>query len=132
MNKLEFTESMAYLGLAYGKAYTQAELEQAYDFLSDYSDHVFTQTVKRIIRKYKFLPKITEIISECEKTKNTTQYEVVEFMLRSGYFKSPLEYEKTVKFLNRNTVPAWLLEDLRKYARLMKQEQISFKQQLIS
>ena len=129
MNKLEFTESMAYLGLAYGKEYTPVEIEQAYDFLGHYSDQVFTQAVKDLIRKNRYLPKITEIIDACENSKDITRYEVVEYMKQCGYFKSPVEYDKTMHFLNRGIIPAWLLEVMRQYARRMKQERLGHNQQ---
>lgn len=123
MTKEEFVESMTYLGIAYGKEYSQIEIQQHYDFLKEFSDEVLMKAIKNIIKKSKFLPKITELIEECENCKELTKYNVIEFMRSKGYFKNVNEYEKTVNFVKRNIVPIWLQEDINKHYKMMKQEE---------
>lgn len=135
MTKEEFKDSISYLGMAYSKEFSQEELELYYDFLKDYKDETLVKAIKNIIKKSKFLPKINELIDECNKCKQNIKYEVVEFMLKSGYFKKGdyeeldfgqelRNYEKTKKFINENNVPEWLQEDINYYYKLMKQDRL--------
>lgn len=123
MTKEEFVEDMTYLGLAYGKEYSQIEIQLHYDFLKDYSDETLMKAIKNIIKKSKFLPKITEIVEECDRCKEEIKFDVIEFMQSKGYFKIAAEYEKTVYFVKKNIVPQWLQEDINKYYKMMKQEE---------
>ena len=124
-------KGLTYLGTAYGKEYSKLECEQHYDFLRDYSYKTFVTAIKSIIRKSKFLPKITEILEECENCKEKTKFEVLEFMKRQGYFKAGTEYDKAIKFLERNIIPDWFKEDMKKYYAMMKQETIGHKETLM-
>lgn len=135
MTKEEFKDSISYLGIAYNREFTKKELELYYDFLKDYNDETLVKAIKNIIKKSKFLPKINELIDECNNCKQNIKYEVVEFMLKSGYFKKGdygeldfeqelRNYEKTKKFINENNVPEWLKQDINYYYKLMKQDRL--------
>ena len=142
MTKEEFKDSISYLGIAYNKEFTKKELQLYYDFLKDYNDETLVKAIKNIIKKSKFLPKINELIDECNNCKQNIKYEVVEFMLKSGYFKKGdyeeldfeqelRNYEKTKKFINENNVPEWLKQDINYYYKLMKQDRLENNQKLI-
>lgn len=142
MTKEEFKDSISYLGIAYNKEFTKKELQLYYDFLKDYNDETLVKAIKNIIKKSKFLPKINELIDECNNCKQNIKYEVVEFMLRSGYFKKGdyeeldfeqelRNYEKTKKFINENNVPLWLQKDINYYYKLMKQDRLVNNHKLI-
>lgn len=133
MNKQEFLESMTYLGLAYGKDYTEEEIKQHYDFLKDYNDITFTEAVKKLIKTSKFLPKISDLIEACESSKQQIKFEVIEYMNSVGYFKDIKEYEKTNLFLEKGIIPSWLQEDFKKYYKMMVNNKIAHnKQQLLN
>lgn len=142
MTEIECTKGLTYLGMAYGKTFTQQECELHYDFLREYNYETFVKAIKNIIKKSKFLPKINELIDECNNCKQNIKYEVVKFMLKSGYFKKGdyeeldfeqelRNYEKTKKFINENNVPEWLQKDINYYYKLMKQDRLVNNQKLI-
>ena len=131
MTQEQFKDSMAYLGIAYGKEFTQQELIIYYDFLKEFNDDILVKAIKNIIKKSKYLPKITEILEECEKCKEQTRYEVIEFMREKGYFKALIEYEKATLFMERGLVPEWLQEDINKYYKMMKQDMLDHKETLL-
>ena len=115
MGKDEFVESMTYLGLAFNKTFTKNELILHYDFLKEYEDEVFTKAVKNIIRKSKFLPKINELIEECEIVKEEFKFNILEIMKNDGYFKNIREYEKATNFLKSGIIPEWFANDMNNY-----------------
>ena len=131
MTELECTKGLTYLGTAYGKEYSKIELEQHYDFLRDYSYKTFVAAIKNIIRKSKFLPKITELLEECENCKERTKFEVLEYMNSQGYFKAGSEYDKAIMFLERNNIPEWFKADLREYHRMMLENRLEHKETLM-
>lgn len=115
MGKDEFVESMTYLGLAFNKTFTKNELILHYDFLKEYDDEIFTKAVKNIIKKSKFLPKINELIEECEAVKKENKLNILETMKNDGYFKNEWEYEKVSKFLKSGIIPEWFNNDMNNY-----------------
>lgn len=131
MTEKEFAESIGYLGLAYGKEFTQQELMLYYDFLKEYSDKTLIIAIKNIIRKSKFLPKITEILEECEKYKEQMVFGILDHMSQKGYFKAPIEYEKATLFMERGCVPEWLQRDINEYYRLINQATLEQKETLM-
>lgn len=124
----DLVRGLAYLGMAYGKEYTEIECEQHYDFLREYSYETFVAAIKSIIKKSKFLPKITELLEECENHKEQSRFEILEFMKKQEYFKNPNEYEKAQTWLERNIVPQWFKNDMNEYYRMLKQEKISYQE----
>lgn len=140
MKQEEFVKGLTYLGLAYGKEFNQMETKQIYEFLKEYNYETFTKAIKNIIRSSKFVPKIADLIEECEKCKTSTKFEVVDFMRDTGYFKySPYgeitdehaarNYLKVKTFISRGIIPDWLQEDLNEYYGRMQQLKLANKQQ---
>ena len=138
MKQEEFVKGLTYLGLAYGKEYTQIETKQIYDFLKEYNYETFTKAIKNIIRTSKFVPKIADLIEECERCKTTNRTEVIKYMWNSGYFKlsyrpehqlsdehAMRNYNKVIMWLERDLLPDWLQEDINYYYKLMKQEKLT-------
>lgn len=119
MTEQELVKGLAYLGMAYGKEFTQQECQIYYDFLKEYNYDTFVTAIKNIIKTSKFIPKITELIEACEGAKSKTRFDVVEYMNRTGYFKHPKEYEKATTFMERGIVPDWLRDDMNKYYKIM-------------
>lgn len=136
MKMEEFVKAVSYLGMAYGKEYSQAETMQMYDFLKDYNYQTMIEAVKSIIRTSKFVPKIADLIEACENNKSTQRVEVVKYMRDSGYFKlcdygeitdehATRNYNKVLMWLERGVVPDWLQEDINYYYNKMHQERLS-------
>ena len=138
----EFTSILMYLGVAYGKEFTQNEIKIYYDFLKKYNSETLKKAVKNIIEKSNFAPKISELIEECEKQKSSTRNEVLNFMRETGYFKLGIirsngeqimltdeqamrNFEKATIFLERGIIPDWFQEDLNYYYKRMKQEKLN-------
>ena len=124
MYERSFADSMGYLGLAYGKEFTQIELTQYYDFLKEYTDETLTEAIKNIIKSSKFMPKISDLIDECERCKGNIKFEILETMKNHGYFKDVSEYEKAGLWISKNCIPDWFREEMKKYYLLSKQEKL--------
>lgn len=80
---------------------------------------MFRNAIKNLIKKSKYLPKISEIIEACKSAEDGSKHEVLEYMNNKGYFKTALEYEKACRFVERNIIPDWFLEAMRKYYMMM-------------
>jgi len=131
MTKEDLVKGLKILGIAYSKTFTQEECITYYEFLQEYSYETFKTAVKNIIKKSKFIPKISEIIEECENQKAQIKIDVIEFMKTSGYFKDPREYEKTIDWYSNGIIPTWLYEDMQKYYKLMQREKLGNTEQLL-
>lgn len=131
MNQEEFIKILTYLGAAYGKEYTQNETSLHYDFLHSYSYETFKKAVQNIIRTSKFLPKVSELIEECDRCKEQIRYEILDYMQKQRYFKTPIEYEKATMFMEIGVVPNWLQTQIDYYYKMMKQEEIKHREKLM-
>lgn len=121
----ECVKGLKYLGLAYSKEFDEEECKVYYDFLKKYEYESFKMAVKSIIKNSKFLPKISELVEECEKYKQYYTFKILEFMKSLNYFKSVNESDKATKYLETGVIPSWFKEDMNKYYKMMKQEIIS-------
>ena len=141
MKMEELVKGLNFLGLAYGKEYSQMEAQQIYEFVKEYDYDTFIRATKEIIRTSKFVPKIADLIEVCDKQKETKKVEVIEYMMKSGYFHKGLirqngeqimlddiqafrNYEKATRFLERGIVPDWLQRDINYYFGIMQQEKL--------
>lgn len=115
MGKEQFVKCMTYLGIAYNKEYSRFEVEQHYEFLKEYSYEELKKAIKGIIKKSKFLPKINELIEECEIVKEEVKFNILEVMKNDGYFKNIKEYEKATNFLKSGIIPKWFANDMNNY-----------------
>ncbi len=115
MNEQDFIKGMKFLGLAYGKEFTQDECKVYYEFIKIYTYNTFKNAIKSLIKKTKYLPKINEIIEECDKHKEQTKSKILEIMRADGYFKEPIEYEKACNWLESGSIPNWLKKDMELY-----------------
>lgn len=131
MTEMELITGLKYLGIVYGKEFDKDECKVYYDFLQKYQYDVFRRAVKNLIEKTKFLPKLSEIIEECEACKSGQKFEVLEVMHKQGYFKDPSEYEKATNWLTSGIIPKWFLEDMREYYKIMKQDALETKEALL-
>lgn len=131
MKQEELVKGLTYLGMAYGKEYSKMECEQHYDFLKSYNYETFIAAIKNIIKTSKFLPKITDLITACDNAKTIVRCDVLEYMNKLGYFKTPNEYSKTILFMERGIVPGWLQDDINKYYKQMVNNRLDHKETLM-
>lgn len=124
MEKTEFVKAISFLGVAFGKEYTTEECDVYYSFLKEFDYQVFVSAIKNRIKKSPYLPKINELIEECNLCKEEIKFKVIEFMNKQGYFKATVEYEKSIHFLKSGIVPSWLKKDIDKYSLMMNQKRI--------
>ena len=133
----EAIKGLNFLGLAYGKEYSQLEVQQVYEFIKEYNYETFIKAVKELIRTSKFIPKIADLIEACDKYKEAIKIEVVEYMKNDGYFtqngflddtQASKNYNKTISWLERGTTPEWLKNDINLYYQKMHNIQIEAKQ----
>lgn len=115
MEKKDFARCMIYLGTAYAKEFSKKEVELYYEFLKGYSFDIVSQAIKNLIMTTRYLPKVNELIEECEKMKYQEQNNIIERLKEEGYFKELREYEKAINFYNEGIIPSWLLEEMNKY-----------------
>lgn len=136
----EAIKGLSFLGLAYGKEYSQLEVQQVYEFIKEYNYETFIKAVKELIRTSKFLPKIADLIETCDKYKEAIKIEVVEYMKNDGYFtqngflddtQASKNYNKTISWLECGTTPEWLKNDINLYYQKMHNIQIETKQNKI-
>lgn len=113
MTKQELIGGLAYLGTAFGKEYSQEEVALFYDFMKEINYKTFRVAIKKIIKNYKYAPKVSEMLKEC--SIDNFNEEILELMRQDGYFKSSEEYEKTLHFIKINVIPKWLRDDLNRY-----------------
>lgn len=136
----ELVKGLNFLGLAYGKEYSQMEAQQVYEFVKEYEYEVFIRATKDIIRTSKFLPKIADLIEACEKQKEVKRTEVIDYMKECGYFylsyrpehkldeaQATRNYLKVKTFIQRGIIPDWLQEDLKYYNERMRHSQLENK-----
>lgn len=135
----ELVKGLNFLGLAYGKEYSQMEAQQVYEFVKEYNYDTFIKATKEIIRTSKFLPKIADLIEACEKYKGSERKEVIDYMRSVGYFKysaygevtdekASRNYCKALRFIELGVIPDWLQEDIDYYVNQMHQLRLQDKQ----
>ena len=94
--------------------------------LSQYNEETLTSAIKEIIRNNKYMPSLSEIIEQCEKSRVHQTNKIVEKMWEDGYFKKGAygeldesqaykNYNKTLKFIEEGIIPEWLRNDMKKY-----------------
>jgi len=98
MTEQEFLDGITLLGTYYGKDYSQLEVKIYYDMIKEYSNDVWSNAIKRIIKNQTFAPKIAELIKELEDSKKVTELSIIDLMVKEGYFKrSDIELKRIEK-----------------------------------
>ena len=136
----ELVKGLNFLGLAYGKEYSQLECQQVYEFVKEYDYDTFIRATKEIIRTSKFIPKIADLIEACDNQKEVKKVEVIDYMKECGYFylsyrpehkldeaHATRNYLKAKTFIERGIIPDWLKEDINYYYNKMQNTQLETK-----
>lgn len=119
MTPLEFTKQIKILSLSYNKDFDEDVVIIWYEYFKDTKKEILETSLKNIIKKSKYMPSISEIIEECKKTKKNIRYSILEKMQQNKYFKTSIEYEKAIKWLEAEIIPSWFKEDMKKYYNLL-------------
>ena len=85
------------------------------DMLGEYNDITLDLVAKDIIKNKKFMPSLAEIVELCNTKRIYKRNEIIELMIKDGYFKSPREIEKVYMWIDEGIIPSWLKEDMKKY-----------------
>lgn len=131
MKKEEMVKLLGYLGVAYGKEFTQQECEVYYDFFKDYNYSILQAAIKDTIKTSKYMPKIADLIEACDKSKEDNRADIIDIMKAQGYFKAPSEYEKALTFVKKDIIPEWLKKDMKEAWQRYNMNQIGTNQKLI-
>lgn len=122
MGMLEFLESFKKVCVVFGKAYDEKELSIYYEYLKDYSSQTFQVACDLAIKECKFFPKVAEMLEFCKRASIESKKIIVNYMISKGYFKCDAEIKKTLYFVEHNIIPNWLKDDMRKYYKMMLNE----------
>lgn len=115
MTKPEFVKAMTYLGMMYGKSYSEEEINLQFEFYKDLDYRMFVKTIKEHIKSSSFEPKVSDLLKEYKGVENSYALVVIERMKNKGYFKHPREYEKIISWVQRGIIPEWFKEDMKAY-----------------
>lgn len=119
MKPVEFTKLMKILTMSYSKDFDEEMIQVWYLQFKDINKETLYNAINEIVRKSKFMPSIAELLEECGKQKQNLKYNILELMNKDGYFKTAEEYEKATMFMDKNIIPSWLKEDIKKYQTIM-------------
>ena len=126
MTKLEFVKGMKQLASYYLKEINEEVLRAWYPFFEEIPADTFFETIKTIAINNKFFPNINEIIERCEQQRTHHNNKIIDILRDNGYFKygvmgeldinqQILNYEKAQMWVERGTIPSFLLEEMKKY-----------------
>lgn len=121
-NKKKISMFLTKLKLAYPRYFKELEKEDFIglsnmleEMLGNYNEQVLNEVAKKIITTKKYMPTVAEILEVCEETKMYIKNEIVEYMIKDGYFKSPQEIDKIYMWMSEGIIPNWFKIDMMKY-----------------
>lgn len=115
MKPIDFTIAIKKLSLCYSKNFDEETTKLWYEYFKDINKDIFNNCIDKIIKENKFLPSVADILKECDEQKGQTRYNILEVMNNDGYFRSLTEYEKAVRWIEKDNIPHWFIEDMKKY-----------------
>lgn len=142
MTHLHFSKCMKYLCNCYMKDFKQEQLSSWYEYFKDVEYITLNKAVKEIISESQYFPTISVLKEKCQKINKRYLLEIVDTMLNDGYFKRGAygelsdqqafrNYEKTIMWLENNTIPYWLKEDMKTYMDKDRNKKITKKENLM-
>ena len=125
MNKGEFLKAVTYMGIVFNKEIGKDIIEIWYEFFLEIPANIFKSAIKELAKETKYLPSVQELLDKCSKVQSDKLGYIAQIMYEDGYFHIGIErlsdehamrnYEKTITWLKRGTVPGWLKEDMQEY-----------------
>lgn len=115
MKAIEFTKEMKILAMSYNKDFTEETIALWYEQFKNIKKDNLHKAIKQIIITNKYMPSIAELLDGCKKENKKSKLITLEKMKLNGYFKNTTEYNKAIKWLEKDITPEWLLNDMKKY-----------------
>lgn len=115
MNIIEYTEQMKLLSKIYFKDIDKDYIKATYEFFKNINKGILNEAIKSISRRSRYMPTTAELLEECKSYKKDNKMEVIMQMKARGYFKSPNEYDKAMKWLDEGIIPGWFKKDMESY-----------------
>ena len=115
MKAIEFTKEMKILAMSYNKDFTEETITLWYEQFKNIKKDNLHKAIKQIIITNKYMPSIAELLDGCKKENKKSKLITLEKMKLDGYFKNTTEYDKAIKWLEKDITPEWLLNDMKKY-----------------
>lgn len=115
MKPIEFTKDMKILSISYNKDFDEETINHWYKYFKNINKDIFSKAVNKVIANNKYMPSIAELLDICNKEQKNIKVLVLERMKNDNYFKTTKEYEKAIKWLDKDINPEWLLNDMKNY-----------------
>lgn len=125
MDKLDFVEGIKILSPCYQKVISNDDISIWYEMLQDIGSEVFKKAIIELCKERAYMPTIHDILDKTKVVKNNYYLSILEQMKKDGYFKlgvvplSPEQedrnYVKSIRWIEREIIPGFLLEDMQKY-----------------
>lgn len=115
MKAIEFTKEMKLLAMSYDKDFSEETINFWYQNFKNINKNVFSKAINKVIANNKYMPSIAELLDICNKEQKNIKVLVLEKMKNDNYFKTAREYEKAIKWLEKDISPEWLIKDMKNY-----------------
>lgn len=113
MKPIEFMKEMKILAISYDKDFNEETIKFWYQHFKDFNKEILKNAIQRTILTKKFMPSIAELLDSCKQEQKNIKISTLEEMKNNGYFKNLNEYEKAVKWVEKDIIPNWLLKDMK-------------------
>lgn len=125
MKAIEFTKEMKILAMSFNKDFTEETLELWYQHFMNINITIFKKAIQESITTKKYMPTIAELLEICKKEQINLKLSILDMMAQNGYFKTEKEYQKTIKWLEKDITPEWLLKDMQnQYKKELSNERV--------
>lgn len=115
MKPIEFTKDMKILSISYNRDFDEETINHWYKYFKNINKDIFNKAIIKIIANNKYMPSIAELLEICNKEQKNVKLLVLEKMKSDNYFKTSKEYEKVIKWIEKDITPKWLLNDMKNY-----------------
>ena len=125
MKAIEFTKEMKILTMSFNNDFTEETLELWYQHFMNINITIFKKAIQESIITKKYMPTIAELLEICKKEQINLKLSILDMMAQNGYFKTEQEYQKTIKWLEKDITPEWLLKDMQnQYKKELSNERV--------
>ena len=148
MEQSELSSIIAKLKIAYPnyfKNLSQLEIvgmvELYKENLREYDLTIVNNAIREIIKTYRYMPAISDIVDECQKQRSDLYYDVIYKMKKDGYFNNGTygdlsdeqanrNFDKALSWLEKGIIPSFLKEDVEAYILTNNDKQIASNERL--
>ena len=130
MDKLDFIEGMKILSSCYQKDIGNDDFTIWYEMLKELNKDDYIKAVIEICKEKSFMPTVHDILDKTKVIKKKYLLAILEVMKKDGYFRKGYRllgqehedrnYYKTIRWIENETAPMFLKDDIREYIRKQK------------